>query len=143
MHKNFAKYELVEEKEEDGVLYVVVGAGITFGENPNYNRSWRESLTGQLWDDGLALEDVGGTTHLTLGGFLSTGANGPGKEHTIQTQVIGLRFVNGLGEKVEVWRNGTHGDDADSVPPFDACLVNIGLLGVSMRLCSSPPLTIV
>ena len=133
MHKNFAKYELVEE---GGKKYAVVGAGITLGENLIFNRTWSESLTAQLWEDGLAVDDIGGTTQLSLGGFLSVGANGPGKHNTIQNNVLGLRFINGLGEKVEVWRNST-AVSAEELP-FDAFLVNLGLLGVLYEVVLQP-----
>ena len=130
-HMHFANYGVIDEDTEP---LIVAGAGITMGRNPRLGRTWDDSLMKQMWDDGYAVEDSVGVSQVTLGGYLTTGAAGATIKHTIASNVIGLRFINGRGEKVEVWRNATD----TTKHPFDAYFVSVGLLGVLYEVVLKP-----
>ncbi len=104
-------------------VFVTVQAGIHLGHDPNDPRSTEEnSLLYQLHHTyGLALNDLGGITHQTVAGFLSTGSSGSSTAHSIHENVHALRFVDGKGKIFPVDRSNNN---------FNACLVSLGLLGV-------------
>lgn len=83
------------------------------------------SLLYQLHADyGLTLEDLGGISHQTIGGFLTTGSSGGSIAYSIQDNVHAIRFVDGNGAIFEVSRDDSNQDN------FNASLVSLGLLGI-------------
>jgi D-arabinono-1,4-lactone oxidase len=104
---------------------ITVQAGIHLGRDPNNpDSTWENSLLHQLHHShGLAVNNLGGISHQTVGGFLSTGSSGGSLCHSVQENVYGLRFVDGMGNIFEVNRD-------DNLDEFNAALVSLGLLGI-------------
>ncbi|MEM6725517.1 MAG: D-arabinono-1,4-lactone oxidase [Bacteroidota bacterium] len=77
-----------------------------------------------LFQEGLAMENLGDIDVQSIAGTISTGTHGTGASFgTISTQVIALRFINGKGEIVDCSR--------DEQPElFRAAQVSLGSLGV-------------
>lgn len=110
--------------------FVTVEAGIHLGHDPLDPLSTLEtSLLYQLHHTyGLAVDDLGGITHQTVSGFISTGSSGGSIAFDILENVHALRIVDGTGETFEVSR-----DDANQ-DKFKAALVSLGVLGVLSRV---------
>jgi hypothetical protein len=113
---------------------VEVEAGCHLGRDPydpTGTSTWGNSLNAQLQRAGWALPDLGGITHQTVGGFLSTGSSGGSRQFSIHDAIVMIRFVDGTGAVHEVAR-----DDVDAVRRdlFDAVSVSMGLLGVITRV---------
>lgn len=104
---------------------VTVQAGIHLGRDPMDPRSTLEnSLLYQLQVLGFTLADLGGISHQTVGGFLTTGSSGGSLKYSIQDNVHALRFVDGNGKIFEVSRDDENQDN------FNASVVSLGLLGI-------------
>lgn len=104
---------------------VTVQAGIHLGRDPMDPLSTLEnSLLYQLQVLGFTLGDLGGISHQTVGGFLTTGSSGGSIKYSIQDNVYAIRFVDGNGEIFEVSRNDENLDN------FNASVVSLGLLGI-------------
>ncbi len=77
-----------------------------------------------LFEQGMAMENLGDIDVQSLAGTISTGTHGTGLAFgTISTQVRKLRFVNGKGEIVEC-------SETDNQDLFKATQVSLGALGV-------------
>ena len=105
---------------------VTVEAGIHLGHDPADPLSTLEnSLLHQLHHTHeLALNDLGGITHQTVSGFLSTGSSGGSTTYSVKENVHALRIIDGTGEIYEVSKDDANPD------LFHAALVSLGLLGV-------------
>jgi D-arabinono-1,4-lactone oxidase/FAD binding domain-containing protein len=112
---------------------VTVQAGCHLGVDPHDPRSSRAtSLLWQLERRGWALPDLGGITHQTVGGFLSTGSMGGTTHFDLGASVVGIRIIDGTGAVHDLHPSppeGPGGDGAD-LNPFYAAGVSLGLLGV-------------
>jgi D-arabinono-1,4-lactone oxidase len=82
-----------------------------------------EGLLYQLDQKGWALTTLGGISHQTVAGFLSTGSSGGTVKWHISDNVIGIRLIDGTGRIWELSRE----QDADA---FNAAGVSMGLLGI-------------
>jgi len=103
---------------------VTVGGGCHLGRDPeDPDSTLQNSLLNTINAAGYALPDLGGITHQTVAGFLSTGSAGGSLADGLHDNVIALRFVNGLGEIVEYTK-------ASNNPEFFAAGVAMGLFGV-------------
>ncbi len=77
-----------------------------------------------LFEQGMAMENLGDVDVQSIAGTISTGTHGTGQElGTISTQVIALRWINGKGEMVECSAEKNHS-------LFKAAQVSLGLLGI-------------
>ncbi len=106
-----------------------VGAGCNLGKDPwdpSGTSKWVNSLNYQLEQMGLALDSMGGISHQSIAGFLSTGSGGGSTRHSAHHNVIGLEIVDAKGNKQIVQRG------KDEL--FDAAGVSMGLLGVITRV---------
>ena len=106
---------------------VTVESGIHLGEDP-FDRTSTEknSLLYQLHHDhGLAFGDLGGITHQTVSGFLSTGSSGGSLTYGVLESVESLRIIDGTGSVFTAHK----GEDL-----FNAALVSMGLLGVLSQI---------
>ncbi|MFZ5891069.1 MAG: FAD-binding protein [Myxococcota bacterium] len=81
------------------------------------------SLLYQLDAAGFALDTLGGITHQTVAGFLSTGSSGGTTKWHIGENVLEIRLIDGTGK---VWQLSRE-QNADL---FNAAGVSVGLLGV-------------
>lgn len=70
---------------------------------------------------GWALPDLGGITHQSLAGFLSTGSAGGSLAHSVYDQIRRVRIVDGAGILHEI--------DLDN-PLFGGAIVSLGLIGI-------------
>jgi D-arabinono-1,4-lactone oxidase len=115
---------------DDERLQVTVQAGIHLGHDPlDPTSTWENSLNLQLQQRGWALPDLGGITHQTVGGFLSTGSAGGSLQHDIASAVIKLRIVAGDGKVYELAPNASDPDD-NVKNAFYAAGVAMGLFGI-------------
>jgi len=83
------------------------------------------SLLGALlFEEGMAMENLGDVDVQSIAGTISTGTHGTGQNFgTISTQVIALRWINGKGEIVDC-------STQKNPSLFKAAQVSLGLLGV-------------
>jgi len=77
-----------------------------------------------LFEQGMAMENLGDIDVQSIAGTISTGTHGTGAQFgTISTQVIALRFVNGKGEIINC-------SETENRDLFKAAQVSMGLLGI-------------
>jgi D-arabinono-1,4-lactone oxidase len=111
-------------------MQVTVQAGIHLGIDPlDPSTTWENSLNLQLQERGWALPSLGGITHQTVGGFLSTGSSGGSLHHNLGASVVSLRIVAGDGRVYELLRGSGDAADVDH-NPFYAAGVAMGLFGI-------------
>lgn len=92
--------------------------------SPWHEGSWEKSLTSTLHHrDGLALPDLGGISHQTVAGFLSTGSAGGTVKWSVHEAIAKLRVIDGNGDVKEV----SPTNDPDW---FRAAGIGLGLCGV-------------
>ncbi len=85
-------------------------------------------LNDLLFRDGLALENMGDIDVQSIAGAISTGTHGTGTAFgNISTQVIAIKFINGLGEVVEC-------SLSNNLETFKAAQVSLGTLGILTEL---------
>jgi hypothetical protein len=111
---------------------IQVEAGMTLGYCPLWpKRADAETLGGYLEQQarasgtGWALPNLGGITHQTVGGFLSTGSSGGSVRYSIDDALQSFELIDGRGETRTIRR----GD-----PQFDAVAVSLGLCGVITKV---------
>lgn len=102
---------------------VTVQAGMHLGPSPNDPDSLTNNLTSHLRSRGLALPDLGGITHQSIAGFVSTGSAGGSLVHAFGDAIVAIRFIDGQGELHTAYR--------DRDPElFAAVAVSLGLFGI-------------
>ena len=119
---------LAPDPERPGCALVEVEAGIHLGKmpyDPSGRSTWARSLNLQLMQKGYALADLGGITHQTVSGFLSTGSSGGSLMHSLKDDIVSLRVVGA---------DGVPRDIPQSDPEFGAYAISLGLLGVISRV---------
>lgn len=93
--------------------------------SPWHDGSWEHSLTATLHHrDGLALPDLGGISHQTIAGYVSTGSAGGTVKWSIHDAIARLRVIDAAGRVTELTPDG---DDPDW---FHAAGIGMGLCGV-------------
>jgi hypothetical protein len=93
--------------------------------SPWHDGSWASSLTATLHHrDGLALPDLGGISHQTVAGYLSTGSSGGTVKWSIHDAIARLRVIDAEGRVAELTPDG---DDPDW---FHAAGIGMGLCGI-------------
>lgn len=86
------------------------------------------TLTELLYNEGMALMNMGDINQQSIAGSTSTGTHGTGTAFgNMSTQIIKLRFVNGLGEIVEC-------SPTDKPDLFKAAQISLGTLGIITEL---------
>lgn len=92
--------------------------------SPWHEGSWEASLTATLHHrDSLALPDLGGISHQTIAGFISTGSAGGTVKWSVHEGIAALRVIDGEGRVKEV----SPTSDPDW---FAAAGIGLGLCGV-------------
>jgi FAD/FMN-containing dehydrogenase len=107
---------------------IAVGAGHHLGEDPYAVGPARDpvnSLVHKLDRNDLALPELGGISHQSLGGFLSTGSAGGSLQHDLTDAISWISLVDGKG----VVRKLDRGTAA-----FDAALPSFGLFGIIVEV---------
>jgi len=113
--------------EENGKNYVKVCAGCHLGRDPydpTETSTYFNGLLYQMDQRGFAVPDLGGITHQTVGGFLSTGSSGGSLKYSIDDAIVAFSFVDGNGEHHHCSKNDENTD------LFYAVGVSLGLLGI-------------
>lgn len=117
--KEINSFEVEESKD---TALVRVGAGCHLGLDPRDPAStWENSFNDQIDKKGFALPTLGGISHQTVAGFLSTSSSGGTAKHTIADAIEAIGFVDGKG----VYRQVKKGEEL-----FNAVGVSMGLLGI-------------
>ncbi len=81
----------------------------------------------ELWDAGLAMQNMGDVDAQTFVGAISTGTHGSGPQWgTLSSTVTGLRLLSGTGELIDI--------DESQPDLLHAAQVSVGLLGVITRV---------
>jgi len=109
---------------DDACRRVTVQAGCHLGHDPRdptCTSRWENSLLCQLEARGWALPDLGGVTHQTVAGFLSTGSCGGSVTYAIEDAVVGYRIIDGTGVVHDLTRDDER---------FHAVGCAFGLLGI-------------
>lgn len=118
------QYRGITWSEVSGVHYVTVEAGRNLGSDPygpGDTPDEGEGLVHALAARGLALPALGGISHQTISGFMSTGSAGASVQHAFHSAITSIRVLDGLG----VPRDVTPAD-----PEFAHVGLSLGLLGV-------------
>ena len=104
---------------------VRVGGGMRLGADPDEDVAEQDSLLYWLANRSPAwsVPDLGGITHQSVGGFLSTGSSGGSLRYSFEQAIRGFTFVDGTGQAHAV--SNMPGDDL-----YAALGVSMGLLGV-------------
>ena len=93
--------------------------------SPWHDGTWESSLTAILHHrDGLALPDLGGISHQTVAGYLSTGSAGGTVKWSTHESIARLRVIDGNGCVRELTPDGTDPDW------FHAAGLGMGLCGI-------------
>ena len=121
------KYRSFRVIDQENML-VEADAGINLGvdpSDPTHTSTVENSLLYQLWKDyGWTLSDLGGITHQTVSGFVSTGSSGGSLTYSINENLYAFRIIDGQGNVYEVSR------EDKSPEEFNAAALSMGLLGV-------------
>lgn len=114
--------------ESKGIVEVDAGCNLSVNPyDPTHTSTIQNGLLYNLQQRGWALSDLGGITHQTVSGFLSTGSSGGSLKYGIDENIIALRIIDGTGTIRELSRER----DPDS---FLAAGVSMGLLGVISKV---------
>ncbi|HLK29591.1 MAG TPA: D-arabinono-1,4-lactone oxidase [Puia sp.] len=98
--------------------------------DPDKKSTLENSLIYQLFKANLAVGDLGGISHQTVGGFLSTGSSGGSTTYAFEESLISLDIIicgNNGAEKVTYKRPS---DNNSNDPFFAVGLAGLGLMGV-------------
>lgn len=114
--------------EANGIVEVEAGIHLGYDpEDPTHTSTLENSLLYQAFKKGWALSDLGGITHQTVGGFLSTGSAGGSLTYDLGENLIAFRVIDGAGNARWV--------EKDTDPDlFNALAVSFGLLGIITKV---------
>jgi D-arabinono-1,4-lactone oxidase len=115
---------------------VEVEAGLNLGwdpYDPSHTSTLENSLLYQAWMQGWTLRDLGGITHQTVSGFLSTGSSGGSLQYRLDENLLAFRLIDAHGQARWIAR-------AQDPDLFEAVGVSMGLLGIisQVRLRLTP-----
>ena len=103
---------------------VQVGGGLRLGGDPDEGvpasvgvLNWLATRSPQAF----SVPDLGGITHQSVGGFLSTGSSGGSLTYALEDAIVSITFMDGTGQLRTV---------APTAGDFDAVGVSMGLFGV-------------
>lgn len=121
-------YGLTWLDEENGIIEAEAGIHLGYDpEDPTHTSTLQNSLLYQLSEKGWALEDLGGITHQTVGGFLSTGSSGGTLMYHLDQNLVAFRVIDGRG-------NANWVEKATDPDLFNAVGVSLGLLGIISKV---------
>ncbi|CAG8656562.1 20480_t:CDS:1, partial [Dentiscutata erythropus] len=121
------KVHQIKINENGETASVDVGAGCHLGRDPSDDESTlKNSFNFQVDEKGYALPILGGMSHQTIAGFLSTSTAGGSLKHTIADVLEEIEVVNGKGEVVTLNKHTNEN-------VFNASVVSMGLFGIITR----------
>lgn len=118
------KYRAMVFSESGGQHHVTVEAGRSLGGDPfgpGDSSDAHSGLVHAIAARGLALPVLGGISHQTISGFLSTGSAGASLKHAFHDAIVSIRIIDGTGVARDI---------ASTDPEFAHVGVSLGLLGV-------------
>ncbi|KAG0052421.1 hypothetical protein BGZ83_002634 [Gryganskiella cystojenkinii] len=116
--------EWLEEDPVNGTANLRVGAGCNLGIDPlDPVSNATNSLTRVLDARGYALPILGGISHQTLGGYMSTSTSGGTIDFGCADSILVIELVDGQGEVRKL-------DKIANEDEFNAAAVSMGLFGV-------------
>ncbi|WP_437964284.1 D-arabinono-1,4-lactone oxidase [Sorangium sp. So ce260] len=121
------------EGDPDHAIVEVEG-GCNLGKDPydlNGISTWENSLNYALQQAGWALDDLGGISHQTVSGFLSTGSSGGSLTYSIDDNIVGFNLIDGTGK---LWVLNRDDPDPEKLDMFFAAGVSMGLLGIISKV---------
>jgi len=110
-----------------GSNIVEAQAGMNLGcdpSDPTKKSTDDNSFLSQIQNCGWTLSDLGGITHQTVSGFVSTGSSGGSLKHSIDRNLFAFRMIDGQGNIYTVSRTDENKDD------FNAVALGLGLMGI-------------
>jgi hypothetical protein len=130
--------DIADPDNPDSTIRVArVGAGAWLGPDPVFagTSSERPNLIQYLRERNLALDVVGGITHQSVAGFVSTGSAGASVIHDFGGALLAFEVVDGEGNIATLERSPKGaGPDAKRDNPFYALGTSMGLLGIVTRV---------
>lgn len=129
-HEAFSGYHLHPIKGNSTRRRVTVGAGMYAGQSPERGVPWDASLTGRLWQDGLALPNVPGVLFQTVAGLFLSPSDGGSSAYSISDALVEMRYVDARGNIQCVSREDTSDDGALRWAAFGGS--SMGLMGVAI-----------
>jgi len=129
-----SKMNAVQIDEKNGIATVEAGCHLGWDPYDAIGISHeRNSFLYQIDKAGYALSDLGGITHQTIGGFMSTGSSGGSTRYSFDKPVQSIevvQFKDGAAQVVTYSNPGEgHPDD-----PFFGVAISMGLMGVIVRI---------
>ena len=89
-------YKLEWLDEQNGVVEAEAGMHLGYDpEDPTHTSTLDNSLLYQAFKKGWALEDLGGITHQTVGGFISSGSSGGTLIYRFEENLLAFRVIDG------------------------------------------------
>src|SRR5258705_6985197 len=109
-----------------------VGAGLRLGGDPDEGVPASVGVLNWLAtrDNPLSVPDLGGITHQSVGGFLSTGSSGGSLTASLDDAIVGIQFMDGTGQVHNV--TSADGD------LWNAIGVSMALFGVITQITIKP-----
>jgi len=92
-----------------------------------------KSLLYQLDQAGLAVADLGGITHQSVGGFLSTGSSGGSLQWSLEDALVAVDVVTSEGGQATLKHFERPANNDPNDPFFAVGLASIGLFGVIVQ----------
>lgn len=114
-------------------MMVIVQAGCHLGEDPfdpTEIATLQNSLLYQLDQQGMAVGDLGGITHQTVGGFMSTGSSGGSTQYAFEDSIMSVDvIICGAGGAQKVTYKRPVPDNPND-PFYAVAYASIGLMGI-------------
>jgi hypothetical protein len=114
--------------KERGIVEAEAGLHLGWDPyDPTKTSTLENSLLYQAWQAGWTLRGLGGITHQTVSGFLSTGSSGGSLRYSIDENLLAFRLIDAQGNARWIERH----QDQDL---FAAVGVSMGLLGLISKV---------
>ncbi|MGH2644656.1 MAG: FAD-binding protein, partial [Chitinophagaceae bacterium] len=123
-----SKMYSVDIDKENNIVTVQAGCHLGFDPfDPTGISNENNGLFVQLDKSGYAVPDMGGITHQTVGGFLSTGSSGGSTKYSFDEQLLSITLIPADRDNPEPV-TFSYSENLDD--PFFAAGVSMGLLGI-------------
>jgi len=111
-----------------------IGGGVRLGGDPDEGVPASVGMLNWLAtaspEPGWSVPDLGGITHQSVGGFLSTGSSGGSLDASLDDAIVGIQFMDGTGQ--------VHNVTAADGDLWNAIGVSMGLFGVITQITINP-----
>ncbi len=134
MLDKYAGHTITPDPEDPRYAIAELEAGCHLGRDPydpTHTSTWENSLNYNLQKAGYALDDLGGISHQTISGFISTGSSGGSVKYSVYNNIQRIRLIDGTGKIHDLSRNDPDPAKRDM---FFAAAISMGLLGVISKV---------